>query len=128
MNIPIVKWTNPMTKEVFTDKVLIPFKKVSQRFLCPRFFAPTSWMRSRRTSLRGSKTLMMTQCMLRTYRFCIAHRRYIYYIEVLFKRPKKILHISNMPRRRNFFWEECTDLGAFCLQLRTISSQDIRRL
>ena len=27
MNIPIVKWTNPMTKEVFTDKVSIPFKK-----------------------------------------------------------------------------------------------------
>ena len=44
MNIPIVKWTNPMTKEVFTDKVLIsPYERgfhISHVFL--RFSAPTS--------------------------------------------------------------------------------------
>ena len=33
MNIPIVKWTNPMTKEVFTDKVLKPFKNFTEIFV-----------------------------------------------------------------------------------------------
>ena len=75
MNIPIVKWTNPMTKEVFQDKVFP--KNMIGRFslvadLCLRSSAPTSWMPSPRTSLRGSSTLPTRQCTLRKYRFCMA--------------------------------------------------------